>query len=174
VSRTRAPYDADSLDARSPERVFTIVAVVVFVVQHQEHQMASRLVTWVRAAGVVGVVMLVVVAALLTFTEEAPTAWMRAAAGLATACTGLIGVAWLRARPSDVSISPWEQGLSLNELPRKAGPATLDVARETFGFDRPAIKVASSEGDHQARFSWNAKVEEDLCKRLLEGLASRG
>ena len=86
---------------------------------------------------------------------------------------GLIGMAWLRARPSGVSISPWEQGLTLHELPRKAGPATLNDARKTFGLDQPAIKVASSQGDHQARFSWNAEAEEDLCKQLLDGLASR-
>lgn len=163
----------DQAQAVATALLTVTAAVVVFVVQHQEHQMASRLVSWVRAAGAVGVVMLVVVAALLTFTEEAPTTWMRAAAGLATGCTGLIGIAWLKARPSSVSISPWEQGLTLNELPRKAGPATLDDARKTFGFDQPAIKVASSEGDHQARFHWNAQVEKDLCERLLQGLASR-
>jgi hypothetical protein len=152
-------------------------AVIVFIVRPDEHQMASRLVTTVRAAATVSVFLLVAVGVLITFRDQPPQATLRAAAVVGTICTLLVLVGWARARPSRSRISPWEQGLLL--LDDRSDRTTvafdnLEDARRRFGFDQPSIKVDSSEGDHGETFNWTDATEGELEGRLLRLLAALG
>ena len=139
--------------------------------------MASRLVSYVRRAGVTAVAMLVVLAVLVTFYEQPSAALLWGAWGVSLMCSLLLSVAWWRARPATVRTSPWEQGLTLAAEPQPSEEMTLAKARSEFGFHEPAIKVASSEGDHcvgDTRDSWDDATEQRLCDRLREGLAAKG
>ncbi|MDD7926983.1 hypothetical protein [Actinomycetospora chibensis] len=145
-----------------------MAAILVFVAKPAEHQMASRLVTSVRRAAVISVVLLLGIGAVVLFS---PGRWpwlVLVAAVAGAACSLLIGLAWKRAKPSTSSISPWEQGLGVADLaqPSSAGVSTLDEARSSFAIDRPAVKVESSEGDHREAFTWTEAVEEELLRRL--------
>lgn len=148
-------------------------AVIVFVVQRQEHEMASRLVSYVRRAGLTAVSMLVLLAVLVTFYKQPSAALLWSACAVSALCSLLVCVAWWRARPATVRTSPWEQGLSLAADPQPSEELTLAQARTDFGFHQPAIKVASSEGDHCAgvtRDTWDDVTEQRLCDRLRQGL----
>lgn len=150
-------------------------AVVVFIAQPAAHQMASRLVTSVRAAAAISVILLITVGAVITFTTPS-VGWLRAAAIIASLCTSLVVVAWLRARPSHNRISPWEQGLGIVAMRRPGAQTfdTLDAARREFGFDQPAVMVESSEGDHREAFGWTRSIEQDLNQRLSAYLSACG
>ncbi len=143
-------------------------AVLAFVVRPVEHQMASRLVIGVRAAAWFAMGLLIVVGSLIAFSNRPPGLELTGTpAALATACAGLVLLAWRRARPSEPRISPWEQGLLLS---KSEGFKTLEEARESFGFNRPAVLVESSEGDHRENFQWTQKIERDLIERLEAAL----
>jgi hypothetical protein len=53
---------------------------------------------------------------------------------------------------------------------KSEGFKTLEEARESFGFNRPAVLVESSEGDHRENFQWTQKIERDLIERLQAAL----
>jgi hypothetical protein len=142
-------------------------AVTVFIVRPDEHQMASRQVNTVRAAATVSICLLVGVGILITFLDHSVSTLTGTAAVIGTLCTLLVLIAWIRARPSRTQISPWEQGLlHLEDEPSTVTFDTLERARQQFGFDQPAIKVGSSEGDHQEEFNWTDPIEAELNRRL--------
>ncbi|PVZ08179.1 hypothetical protein [Actinomycetospora cinnamomea] len=146
-------------------------AVMIFIVQPTEHQMASRLVTSVRAAATASVFLLISVGAYVTFVPEPSRSVVMVSAVVSTACTLLVLLAWMRARPErDPRISPWEQGLTLGPDAERPQFDNLHDTREHFDFDRPAIIVESSEGDHRDKFRWTADHVDHLSDRLKKVL----
>jgi hypothetical protein len=146
-------------------------AVMIFIVQPSEHQMASRLVTSIRAAATASVFLLISVGAYVTFVPEPSRSVVMGSAVVSTACTLLVLLAWIRARPDpDRRISPWEQGLTLGPDPERPQFDNLHEAREHFDFDRPAIIVESSEGDHRDKFRWTKDHVDHLSDRLKKVL----
>lgn len=156
--------------------ILTITAaVIVFVVKPTEHQMASRIVTSVRATATISMFLLVAVGSFITFVASPAYDLLHVAAVGASLCSLLVVLAWLRAQPSQVQISPWEQGLKIKQSDRltpTSFPAFED-ARRHFDFHRPSVKVESSEGDHREAFEWTSLVEETLNQRLLTALRHR-
>jgi hypothetical protein len=147
-------------------------AVVAFVAKPPAHQMASRLVTTVRGAAGVAMILLLTIGASISFGWRHQLVFTGAAC-IAGICTLLVGFAFWKARPRHDQISPWEQGLGVvteRRRPEQRRFDGLEAARREFRFDRPAVMVESSEGDHREAFHWTRSVEDDLDRRLRAAL----
>jgi hypothetical protein len=168
------PVKSDQAPALAATLLTITAAVMVLIVKPTEHQMASRLVTSVRAVATISIFLLIAAGAIITFVHD-PSVWLlRGSATLATICTLLVLLAWVRAQPKRESItSPWEQGLDIGLTERGLRFETLHAARTHFGFDKPAILVETSEGDHREKFRWSKEVEDYLDRSLASALEKR-
>jgi hypothetical protein len=144
-------------------------AFIVFIVQPGEHQMVSRLVAIVRYSMALLTGLLIASGLLITFLSPT-TRWpLTVCASLAIPCTALIVWAFIRARRrmSNIRISPWEQGIDIEEAGEavKGGFRSLEDAHQYFGFYRPAVMVQTAEGEHLEK-PWNEAIDCQLQSRL--------
>jgi hypothetical protein len=147
-------------------------AFVVFVVQPAEHQMVSRLLASVRHAVEIAILLLCGAGLFVTFGSPTSRRWLSLLAVACSLCTVLVLLAFLLAsgrRRRKIYISPWEQGVDIEQTGRAVTASFNDLnqALERFGFLKPAIMVQTAEAEHFEK-PWTAAVDDMLRERLAQ------
>jgi hypothetical protein len=151
-------------------------AVWAVVNRPDKHRMASRLLRGLRLLAFVSAGLPVVAAALYSSGWAAKRLVLYGALGVAVIVAVGFVVAWFKARDRDHdALSPWEQGYHVVESEERS---TLRLKTQSweeavmfFGFDKPAVKVASAEGVHSKRDLLTLDEQGDLSKLVDARLA---
>jgi hypothetical protein len=151
--------------------VTTSAGVATLIAQRGVQGAAARLLTWLRAIGVLAMALPVVAAGVLIYTGEAPAAQLspqrRAMFGLTAVSLVLVllvSAAWLRAWRDErrsARNSPWD----MTDDRIRPQPKDFLDAVHVYGFDTPAIGIRSVEGWHET-YAWDDDRQEAAAEAL--------
>jgi hypothetical protein len=156
-------------------------ALIAVLARPDPHRMVTRLLAGVRRmAG--GTALLAFGGAIALTIGDLPAWPVIVVAALSAITTALVVAAWWQATRHGRTDeeSPWEQRWTAPigrvqegvrfEHELEDHPEPFDCATETLGFDRPAIRVPSSEG-WRREHAWTLAFSDEVEERLERGLA---
>ena len=144
-------------------------AALTFVIRSDEHDMMTRLVTFLRVVAALPLVLLILDGAWVALHRHYLTRpSLYVFAGIALACSVVLTIAYVTAARSEPFVSPWEQGFNVGNYADDDRPqGDYGEIWSQLNFDEAAIVVGSSEGEH-FEFVWTEEAQTRLVRRLLE------
>jgi hypothetical protein len=140
--------------------VTTSAGVATLIAQRDVQGAAARLLTWLRAIGVLAMALPIVAAGVLIYTGDAPVTQLNPQRRAMFVLTGVslvivltVSAAWLRAWRDErrsAQQSPWD----MTDEEIRPQPKDFLDAVHIYGFDTPAIGIRSVEGWHET-YAWN-------------------